>query len=192
MSIVLQDVTVRFDRPVLEHFSLELPEQGIVCLMGASGCGKTTLMRVLAGMQPIQGGTITGLQGKRIAVLFQEDRLFPWLNAEQNIQVVCPDADGSKWLERVGLADAWHKFPGEMSGGMQRRVALARTLAYGGDVTLLDEPFKGLDANTKAVMIQLVKQCAGFVLVITHDAEDVDALGAQPLLCTGPPIRCSF
>ena len=77
-------------KPVLDHFSLTLPDSGIVCLTGASGRGKTTLLRILAGLEPADGGSITGLGGRKIAFVFQEDRLLPWITAEQNIRLAQP------------------------------------------------------------------------------------------------------
>ena len=118
------------DKVILDHFSLELPDEGITALAGPSGCGKTTLLRLLARLETAQGGTIDAPADT--ALLFQEDRLLPGLTAAGQIGVVLPKEESSMpWLEAVGLADASMLLPEELSGGMRRRVALARCLAYG-------------------------------------------------------------
>lgn len=132
--IALEDVSFAYgQKPVLQAVSLRFPKSGAVCLFGASGCGKTTLLRLLSGLEKPDKGRLTGLEGKRTAMLFQEDRLLPWLSVLENVAVVLegPDARAraADWLELVGLADAAHKRPAALSGGMRRRAALARALA---------------------------------------------------------------
>lgn len=174
MAIELIGVEKSFDGNKAVSIShLLLPEKGIFGVCGASGKGKTTLLRLLAGLETPDSGEIKGLEGKRLTYVFQEDRLLPSLTAKQNVETVCDSASASLWLERVGLSDDSGKYPNEMSGGMCRRVAFARAFAYGGDLVLLDEPFKGLDAEIKARLIDIVKEKSrqSLVILVTHDGE---------------------
>jgi ABC-type nitrate/sulfonate/bicarbonate transport system ATPase subunit len=135
---------------VFENFSLELPDKGVTALAGASGCGKTTLLRLLAGLEKPDSGEISGNPApQEIAFMFQENRLLPGLTAAQQIQLVLPQGESAlDYLAMVGLRDDAASLPRELSGGMQRRVALARALAYarGKKLLLLDEPFAGIDS----------------------------------------------
>lgn len=181
--IELKDITVSFGRQtVLKDQNLTLRFGERIALMGPSGCGKTSLLRVIAGLVKPAAGSIN-THTDRISYLFQEPRLLPWLTAEENVNVVLLDKaesipEARKWLDAVGLKEAAKKYPQELSGGMQQRVSLARALAYAGDILLLDEPLKGLDAATKADMINLLNtHAAGKTLLLaTHDAEEAAAL----------------
>ncbi len=133
---------------MLDRFSLTLPETGITALSGPSGCGKTTLLRVLAGLEHPISGRITGLSLRSAALLFQEDRLFPWRTVEQHLTDVLPRprwVEVPRWLRLAELEGEEHTYPAHLSGGMGRRLALVRTLALGGSLYLLDEPFAGVD-----------------------------------------------
>ena len=179
----------------LKHIALSYESQSVLvdqdmyilpgqsaALMGPSGCGKTSLLRLIAGLEKPSAGTIS-IHTDRIACLFQEPRLLPWLTAEENVNTVLSDhaatlPDARKLLEAVGLKEAAKKYPQELSGGMQQRVSLARALAYNGDILLLDEPLKGLDARTKADMICLIQTLRPekTLLLATHDPEEAAAL----------------
>ncbi|MFR3251630.1 MAG: ATP-binding cassette domain-containing protein [Eisenbergiella sp.] len=117
-------------------FSLTLPSEGVTALCGPSGCGKTTLMRLIAGLETADAGTINGLDGAKISMVFQEDRLLPWCTAEQNIAIAAPGTEAAFWMEQSGIADARQKLPDELSGGMRRRgchrpcVGLRRRLCF--------------------------------------------------------------
>ena len=144
--IRVEDVSFSYPgKPVFSHLNLTLPDTGTAALMAPSGYGKTTLLRLLAGLETPASGRITGLENRKTAFLFQEDRLLPWLTAEKNIALVSSAERAAYWLEKMEIDGG--QYPREMSGGMQRRVALARAMAFGGDVLLLDEPFKGLDGT---------------------------------------------
>lgn len=195
MKLTIQDACKSYEgHPVLEQLCLELPEKGTVCLFGPSGCGKTTLFNCIAGLEKLDSGAILGMEGRRVAYMFQEDRLLPWINARENVEVVLRHSDekqAQKWLEAVGLGEDGDKRPSELSGGMRQRVALARALAFGGDVILLDEPFRALDPKTRLRMETLVQEHSreALKLLVTHDREEAQCLADQILYLEGPPLR---
>lgn len=165
---------------VIDSFSLHVKKGRRIALMGPSGCGKTSLMHAMAGLiKPEKGGV--KVHG-RVSCVFQEPRLLPWLSAVENVNVVLSDSaetlpEAQKWLQAVGLANASDKRPAELSGGMQQRLSIARALAYGGDVLLLDEPLKGMDADTEDMVKSLIlREAEGKTLVlVTHDAAEAEA-----------------
>lgn len=190
--IELHEVTISYgEKTVLRDFSLALPESGIVCLSGPSGCGKTTLARVLAGLEIPEHGQITGLRPGEAALLFQEDRLLPWLSAARNVAAVCSADAAREWLRAVGLDAEADAIPASLSGGMRRRVALARALAYNSRLLLLDEPFTGIDADTKRALYPLIEHAAQSkpVVLITHHKDELEALGGRILRLSGPPLQ---
>ena len=133
--IRVRDLSLSYgDKAVLEHFSLDIPLDDLTALTGPSGCGKTTLLRMLAGLETPQSGAVTGLDPKRTAFLFQENRLLPWRTAAQHITDVLPRerrGEAAKWLAFAELTGEEDRLPGQLSGGMARRLALARCLALG-------------------------------------------------------------
>ena len=184
--IELKDVSFSYaEDPVLCGLSLYFQSPGAYAVWGPSGCGKTTLMLLLAGLLKPTRGEVTRKQGLRTAICFQEDRLMPWLTVLDNVSLTLPAekkrarrALGMQWLDRVGLADAADCYPSELSGGMKRRVALARALAYNGDILLLDEPFRALDEALHAQMLALVRDHARekLLILVTHDPEDAQGM----------------
>ena len=178
------------EKLVLEDFSLRLPLSGITVLSGPSGCGKTTLMRCIAGLERPQGGTITGISPRDTAFLFQEDRLFPWRTAQQHLLDVLPRSrrgEADRWLSLAGLEQEKDAYPSALSGGMKRRLALVRTLALGGKLYLLDEPFTGVDAARIQVLMAALRELKTPVLLSSHQ-ELVRSLADQVVLLDGPPL----
>ncbi len=182
---------------VFRDLSLTLPATGVTCLCGDSGCGKTTLLRLLCGLRTPQAGEISDLP-RRPAVVFQEDRLLPWKTALENVALVLGDtpdapARAKQALEVVGLtAEEQARLPGELSGGQCRRVALARALALpDADALLLDEPFAGLDDDRVDAIAALLRAAATEkpVFVITHDTDDQKRLDATLLRLRGGVIE---
>lgn len=192
MPIQLQQISFSYDTaPVLQRLSITLPDTGAVCLFGPSGCGKTTLLRLLAGLERPQEGRITGLSDRRIAMVFQEDRLLPWKTAADNVALPLHGEDARERalaaLAAVGLADAADARPAALSGGMKRRVAIARAMAMDADCLLLDEPFSGLDReNWQPIATHLrALSKSRLIVLVTHIEEEAAAIGAQllPLSC---------
>ena len=178
-------------REVLRDFSLAVPDQGVTALRGASGCGKTTLLRCLAGLERPQGGRISGIAPRETAFLFQENRLLPWRTAGQHITDVLPRArwgEAADWLALAELEGEERAYPASLSGGMGRRLALARCLALGGRLYLLDEPFTGVDPERAARIMGRIRALNTPVLLVSHEAP-VLALADRILDMDGPPLR---
>ena len=188
--ISVRNITVCFgEKAVLNRFSLELPAEGITALSGPSGCGKTTLLRVLAGLQSVQGGTVS--VPERPTLLFQENRLLPWRTVEQHITDVLPRArrgEAPRWLELAELEGEEKSCPGQLSGGMGRRLALARCLALPARLYLLDEPFAGVDAPRAEALMEAVRGLGVPVLLSAHEGHTL-SLADRVLPLEGPPLR---
>ena len=171
------------DRPVLKDVSLTLAPGERIALMGPSGVGKTTLLRIVLGLLAPDEGKVEN-SFRKTASVFQEPRLLPWRTAEENVNLVLSDgkatlAAARSWLDRLGLKDAAGKYPRELSGGMQQRVSLARALAMEGDLLVLDEPFKAMDEELKQQVMALVSETDAAILLVTHEKEEAAALGCK-------------
>lgn len=183
--IKLRALSLAYDgQQVLRNCSLSLAKGERVALMGPSGCGKTTLLRCVAGLLSPQSGSVE--RKGRVAFVFQEPRLLPWLTAEENIAVVLEKGSPlpRQLLGACGLAQAANKYPYELSGGMQQRVAIARALAYDGDILLLDEPLKGFDEALHEEMAALIARYAQgkTLLLATHDRTEAETLCQRVLV----------
>lgn len=171
------------DNKVLQNVNLTLQPGQRLAIMGPSGCGKTTLLRITLGLLSPAEGTVENTF-RKTSVVFQEPRLLPWRTALQNVNLVLGDTKATletarRHLEQVSLTDAADKYPRELSGGMQQRVAVARALAAEGDILILDEPFKAMDEALREQVISLVAQTKAAILLVTHDEEEADALGCE-------------
>lgn len=180
------------DRQVLNCISKEFPSGETTVIMGASGCGKTTLLRILLGLEMPDNGEVIGMP-KKAAVLFQEDRLCEDASAYENIALVLErkrtraqrDAQRRKIEQeaaQVGItAEDLTQNVMELSGGMRRRIALLRALLYEADCMVLDEPFKGLDAATKQIVMQYVKEkvTGRTTFLVTHEQAEADFFGGN-------------
>ena len=180
--ITIDRLTLSYGRQqVLKDCSLRVEAGSRVALMGPSGCGKTSLINVIAGLLTPDSGKVS-VNGK-VSYVFQEPALFPWLTAVDNINVVLSDGPetlprAEQLLEAVGLSDCRDKYPHQLSGGQKQRIAICRALAYGGDILLLDEPLKGLDADTRdQVSALLLQEWTGkTLLLVTHDPSEAQSL----------------
>jgi NitT/TauT family transport system ATP-binding protein len=185
MTIKVNQLTKSFDgKKVLNNLTVTLEGGRVTSLMGASGSGKTTLANILLGLLQPDSGTIEGLTGKKLSAVFQEDRLCEQLNALENIYLILKKEidchEIMKQLEAVGLDDGLGRKPvHQLSGGQKRRVAILRAMIAESDFICLDEPFKGLDKETKEKSMAYVKKAieGKTVLLITHDVQEADYFG---------------
>jgi len=185
----------------LDRVSLEVTFGEFVCLIGASGCGKSTLLSLVAGLDQPTGGVI-GTSGRKVALMFQEPALFPWLTAARNVELALRPSGlsaqarrsrAAELLETVHLRGFGNKHPHELSGGMRQRVALARALATDADVLLMDEPFGALDAMTRDLLHdELDRICMDrglTVLFVTHNVREAVRLGDRVVVLSSRPGR---
>ena len=172
----VKDLSLKFNKsPVIDSLTYEFEENKVTAVIGESGIGKTSLLNVLCGLlKPTDGEIINDYN--KIAVVFQETRLFDWMTAEENVSTVSDKETAALLLSKMGLADSSDNYPRELSGGMKQRVSLARALAYNADLVILDEPFKGLDAEMRREISKFVfdKLRGKTVIMITHDAADLE------------------
>ena len=179
------------EKEVLKNFSLAIPLTGIIALQGPSGCGKTTLLRVIAGLERPHSGQIEGISPQDTAFLFQENRLFPWRTALQHLTDVMarPDPERAReLLTLVELDGEEVRYPRELSGGMGRRLALARALALDSRLLLLDEPFAGVDPDRAERIITRLKQEGKAVIMVSHE-QNLVALADRVIQLDGIPLR---
>lgn len=174
-------------KSVLQGLDLTFPKGKVTAVMAPSGAGKTTLLRILLGLEKADSGEIRGLSGLRMSAVFQEDRLCENLSPVANIRLVNPRLKREEVLSAmasVGLFDCADQPCRELSGGMRRRVALLRALLAEYDLILLDEPFKGLDEETRqTVMEETRRRTAGkTVFLVTHDPEEAAAMDAASVV----------
>lgn len=166
------------DVTVLDNFSYEFAEGKTTAILGKSGCGKSTLLNILMGLLRSDSGEVIRSENCRISAVFQENRLCENLTAAANIRLVTgkrfSESELSAEFEKIGLADCENKLVRELSGGMKRRTALLRALLADCDVLFLDEPFKGLDDDTKQIVMRYCKYktIGKTVLFVTHDEQE--------------------
>ena len=179
------------DKTVLDDFSLTLPLEGITALRGPSGCGKTTLLRLIAGLERAEQGSIRGIRPEETAFLFQENRLLPWRSVEQHLTDVMPRPDTRKarqLLALVELEGEEKRMPGQLSGGMGRRLALGRALALESKLLLLDEPFAGVDPDRAERILMRLKALGTPILLVSHE-ERITALADRVIELDGIPLH---
>jgi putative hydroxymethylpyrimidine transport system ATP-binding protein len=200
-GIVATDIFLAFGaRTIFAGLTFEIPSGKFVALLGASGVGKSTLLKAIAGLTPLKGGSVTTSEGKEIAgqvaYMGQQDLLFPWLSVIENVMVgsrlrreTRDTALAMNLLQRVGIADRANALPMELSGGMRQRAALARTLYENRPILLMDEPFSALDAITRARVQDLASELLEdrTVLLITHDPLEACRLSHYLMLLSGVP-----
>jgi len=213
-KLIIRDLSVVFHRRrggevvAVDALSLTVHDKEFVCIVGPSGCGKSTLLRVIAGLSRPQTGEVT-LDGERVTapgadrgMVFQSYTLFPWLTVQGNVEFG-PRLSGRspeecaqvahRYIDLVGLAGFEHAYPKELSGGMQQRAAIARSLANDPEILLMDEPFGALDAQTRSLMQELLlrvwEQTHKTVLFVTHDIEEAILLADRIYVMTARPGR---
>jgi ABC-type nitrate/sulfonate/bicarbonate transport system ATPase subunit len=187
------------EKVALSGVDLAVADGEFVCLLGPSGSGKTTLLNILGGLDPAFEGTVqfTGTAKPKLSYMFQEPRLLPWLNVLANVRFVhsrkVKNAALEAWLERVGLAGYSSYYPGQLSVGMQQRVAVARALSTEPDVLFMDEPFSALDELTamrvRGELLTLWREQRCTVVFVTHNPLEAVYLADRVLVMTPSPGR---
>jgi sulfonate transport system ATP-binding protein len=190
---------------VLKDINLHSKDGQFICIVGASGCGKSTLLRIIAGLETATTGKVS-LEGKEITgpssgcgMIFQESRLFPWLTVEKNVAFGLPRSVKKKerkelarsYIDLVGLSGFEKALPRQLSGGMQQRASIARSLVTDPKVLLLDEPFGALDAMTRIGMqneiLRIWKAKKTTMILVTHDIDEAIFLGDQVIVISSRP-----
>jgi NitT/TauT family transport system ATP-binding protein len=197
--------------PVIEAVSFAVEAGEFLCLLGPNGCGKTTLLRIIGGLEPATRGRVV-LDGRpvvfeqrhprKVGVVFQEDRLLPWLTLRDNVALVLAPlglparervATAERYLTLVGLAGFEDYYPGRVSGGMRQRAAIARALAIEPDLLLMDEPFGALDAQNRRIMQHEVRriwrETGRTIVFVTHAIEEAVAIGTTLVMLSARPAR---
>lgn len=191
--LTLEHLTLRYEKQtIFDGVSFDFSEGAITGIVGASGIGKSTLLHAIAGLKKCDGGKILSSH-ERISYIFQEPRLFPWMTALENITVVGADeATAMRYLHALfeDAEEVAKKYPSELSGGMKQRISVARALAYAPDLLLLDEPFRGLDTETKTLVQRLIfnEMQGKTLLLVTHDEADL-SLCDKIVRLQGTPVR---
>ena len=186
------------DLPVLGGLNFDVEDRTFTCLIGPSGCGKTTLLRLVLGLDRDFTGGIRHFGGRdHIAAIFQEPRLLPWRTVEQNVRLALPDAQSDKDLDvlftNLGICDKRHSYPGELSLGLARRVALARAYAVEPELIVLDEPFVSLDAEAATRLRRLLTSVwqsrPTTILMVTHNVREAVELSDKLIFLTSRPAK---
>ena len=211
VKLKVEDLSKKFDTTkgeilALNKINLEIHRREFITVIGPSGCGKTTLIRILAGLDfPTSGNVL--LEGKKMegpsaerGMVFQDYTLFPWLSVKKNVMFgleikglgsLKAEAEAMEWLEIVGLAKFADAYPGQLSGGMKQRVAIARSLANRPEILFLDEPFGALDAQTRASMqaylLKIWQNVDVTIFFVTHDLDEAVYLSDRILVLRSNP-----
>ena len=200
-SLMLSIDQMSLGTPLFEGFRLDVPRGQTLALIGPSGVGKTTLLRILAGVETGFSGQalVDGIPANKAPVpglVFQDARLLPWLDCAGNLHAVCPDATPAAIetaMAAVGLAGLSRSWPRQLSGGMQRRLGLARALLVNPTLLLLDEPFVSLDRavvrDLQDLVAGLIAQAQATTVLVSHDPADAARLATRAVLITGRPVR---
>lgn len=173
MNIEITNLTKKYGaKTVFENYSNALEINGILLVKGSSGCGKTTLMKMIAGLEDYNGEI--SVPTDRISFMFQEDRLIPFISVLKNVTAVSDSETAKKILRKLGLEKEFDSPPLSLSGGMRRRASLARALSYPSDLVILDEPFKGLDDALRQTIIEIIKEESKLrdFIIVTHESFD--------------------
>jgi len=186
---------------IYRDFSISFTEGIITCILGRSGCGKTTLLNMIGGITKPEGGNLSGFADRRMSYIFQDPRLLPWKTVEGNVEfVISREIPASERKNITGMLlklvelDAFaYYYPSQLSGGMRQRVSIARAFACKPDIILMDEPFKGLDISLKNTLIQsfsrIWKAEKHTVIYVTHDVDEALLLGEEIMVMGRAPVQ---
>lgn len=188
---------------IFNDFNISFPKNKISCILGSSGCGKTTLLNMISGLIPSNSGYITDINSSSISYIFQEPRLLDWFTVKENLDFILKDIYPKnerekiieKYLGLVSLYDFKNYYPKNLSGGMKQRLSIARAFAYPSDLLLMDEPFKGLDNKLKTSLMKsflsLWNSDKRTVIFVTHDIDESLYIGDEIFVFKGNPVKIS-
>lgn len=201
MSLVIKGLNKRFGEiTVFRDFDISFKEGIITCILGPSGCGKTTLLNIIGGIITADSGHFEGFDNKSFSYVFQESRLLPWKTVKGNIEFVLSDslskserrAKADELIRMVELESFADYYPSQLSGGMAKRVAIARAFATDSDIILMDEPLSGLDVALKETMMhwfsEIYKRDKRTVIFVTHDESEAHNLGNEIYRFSQAPV----
>lgn len=202
MGLILKDIRKSYDGNVIfDNFNIEFSEGNICCILGASGCGKTSLLNIIGGILKPDYGNIEGIENKSVSYIFQEPRLLPWKTVRDNIDFVLsreinPSERKNKLDELLKLVDMESfadYYPSQLSGGMSQRVSLARAFALPSQIILMDEPLSGLDVSLKRNIlnrfVDIWKNDRRTVIYVTHDIDEALMLGNEIFVIGDKPVK---
>jgi len=186
MHLRIENLQKGFDgEEIIGGLNYSLEGDFFLTILGSSGSGKTTLLRIISGILKPERGTVE-VDSERLGFVFQDDRLIPWLTAAQNISIVSPESNPVEFLSFVGLKGQGEKYPSQLSGGMRRRLNIARALAFNPDLILMDEPFGSLDVVIKDRLIDDIQKIwidrKISVIMVTHDPSEAARLSTEIML----------
>ena len=200
--IRLENINKIYDETVIfNDFKIEFYENKVNCILGKSGCGKTTLLNIISGVIENDKNNFKGIEDLSISYIFQDDRLIDWLTVEENIKLVVKKHYSEtemhelceKYLKLVGIYEYKDYYPQRLSGGMRQRVNIARAFIYPSKVIIMDEPFKSIDIKNKLMIMDnfkdILKEDNRTVLFVTHDIDEALYLGDSAFVLGGRPVR---
>ena len=200
--IRLENINKRYDEAVIfNDFKIEFYENKVNCILGKSGCGKTTLLNIISGVIENDKNNFKGIEDLSISYIFQDDRLIDWLTVEENIKLVVKKHYNEKemhelcekYLKLVGIYEYKDYYPQRLSGGMRQRVNIARAFIYPSKVIIMDEPFKSIDIKNKMIIMdnfkEILQKDNRTVLFVTHDIEEAIYLGDTGFVLGDRPVK---